>query len=579
MSSKAWKLPPIDESIVDSVVAQSKLLPPIARVLVLRGLHSDGQVNNFIHPRLSNLTDPYLLSNMEKAVVRIWKAIDEAEPMTVFGDYDVDGISSTALLTRVLLTLGAHVKPFIPSRLDEGYGLSQDALERCVEEHEPRVVVSVDCGVNSVASVAYAQSKGIDVIVTDHHEPQEQTANAFALINPKLTCPEPDRGRAMAELENLSGVGVAFKLAHALIKHGRAQKKDLAEKVDLRNYLDIVALGTVADIVPLVRENRILVRHGLAQLDRTKWIGLKALKEVAGMRGAAETYHLGFQLGPRINAAGRIGQPMQALQLLITEDAGEARRIAKLLDDTNAERRRIEAEMADQAFAEIDEYFDPKKHYGLVVAREGWHPGVVGIVASRVSRHYNRPAIIMGIESDGSARGSGRSIDEYNILHGLQACSEHLAKHGGHKMAVGLEVKPSALQVFRQDFNSAAASVLAGADLSPVQHIDAVVSADLLGRPLFDQLKDLRPFGQDNPEPVWALQGVRISGSPRVVGQKHLKFMLTSEGRTFDAIAFNYSIDRLPEGKIDVAFTLKENNWNGNASLQLQVQDIRPAAE
>ncbi|NNJ70907.1 MAG: single-stranded-DNA-specific exonuclease RecJ, partial [Kiritimatiellales bacterium] len=478
-----------------------------------------------------------------------------------------------------LKALGARVQPFIPSRLDEGYGLSQDALQRCVEEHDPLVLISVDCGVNSGESVAWAQSKGVDVIVTDHHEPLEETAPALALINPKLARPEQGRGRTFPELENLSGVGVAFKLAHALVKHGRVQAKEPAEQVDLRNYLDIVALGTVADIVPLVHENRIMVRHGLAQLNRTQWVGLQALKQIAGIRGEVDSFHLGFQLGPRINAVGRIGQPMQALRLLITEDAGEARRIAKLLDDTNAERRRIEAEMADEAFAEIDEYFDPATHFGLVVAREGWHPGVVGIVASRVSRHYHRPAIIMGIEADGSARGSCRSIDEYNVLDGLHACAGHLSKHGGHKMAAGLELNPGAVESFRKDFNAAAAESLAGVDLSPVQHIDAIMSADQLDGALYEQLKSLRPFGQDNPEPVWALLGVHVSGSPRVVGKKHLKFKLTADGRRFDAIAFNYALDRLPSGSIDVAFTLTENNWNGNTSLQLQVKDIRPSAQ
>ncbi|VGO22911.1 single-stranded-DNA-specific exonuclease RecJ [Pontiella sulfatireligans] len=568
---KLWKtVTPVDEDTVRAMAAASRLPEPIARVLVARGFRTMEEASSFLNPRLADLAEPFELPDMEKAVVRIWKAIDAGETITVFGDYDVDGVTSTALLTRIFGALGADVKPFIPDRLDEGYGLSQDALARCLAEHGSTLVVSVDCGVNSVESVTHAQEKGIDVIVTDHHEPDEQTAPAFALINPKLG------GSPM--LKNLSGVGVAFKLAHALVKFGRAHSKASAG-LKLRDYLDIVALGTVADIVPLVEENRIIVRHGLAQLNASKWVGLRALKEVAGVKGEANTFHLGFQLGPRINAAGRIGQPMQALRLLVTDSADEARNIATLLDGTNRERQRIEREMADEAFAEIDAYFDPGKNFGLVVAREGWHPGVVGIVASRVSRHYHRPAIVMGIEEDGSARGSCRSVDEYNLLDGLEACESLLNKFGGHKMAAGLEVKSGSLEAFKAAFNQEATATLRDVDLAPVQRIDAEVEAGDLDWDFLNSLKQLRPFGQNNAEPVWALHGVQVSGTPRIVGQTHLKLSFVSAGRPFDAIAFNYPLEQLPQGLLDVAFTLKENNWNGSSSLQLQVQDIRAATE
>ncbi|MEI6891098.1 MAG: single-stranded-DNA-specific exonuclease RecJ [Pontiella sp.] len=546
---------------------ESGLSEPIAHLLVLRGVQTLDAAEAFRNPRLANLTDPFLLPDMEKAVSRLWKAIDAEETITVFGDYDVDGVTSASLLTRILRALGATAKPFIPDRLDEGYGLSLDALERCLKEHGSTVVVSVDCGVNSVESVGIAQERGIDVIVTDHHEPEAQTAPAFALINPKLG--------TIPKLAILSGVGVAFKLAHAMVKKGRDFKKPRAAQVNLRDYLDIVALGTVADMVPLVDENRILVRHGLVQLATTKWAGLAALKTVAGMKGEPETFHLGFQLGPRINAAGRIGQPMQALQLLTTESPSEAQKIAHLLDETNAERRQIEREMADEAFAEIDAYFNPDQHFGLVVAQKGWHPGVVGIVASRVSRHYNRPTIIMGIEEDGRARGSCRSIDEYNMLEGLQACESCLSKFGGHQMAAGLEVKPGELDRFKAAFNAAVSSELSERDLAPVQYIDAIIEPDQVNWDFMEQLKQLRPFGQNNPEPVWGLEQVTVSGSPKVVGESHLKLSLIAKGQKFEAIAFNYPMDELPAGKLDVAFMLKENQWMGNTTLQLQIQHIR----
>jgi single-stranded-DNA-specific exonuclease len=565
--SRHWKLKPVDEQAVRETAAHAGLPIPLARALALRGLRNKNEIEAFLNPLLSGLSDPFLLPDMEKAVSRVWKAIDAGEAISVFGDYDVDGITSSALLTRVFARLGANVQAFIPNRLDEGYGLSQDALDRCLEAHRPALVVTVDCGVNAVESVAYAQARGVDVIVTDHHEPGSETAAAFALINPKL-------GK-IHSLEILSGVGVAFKFAHALLKAGRERGSAAADGIDLRTYLDLVALGTVADIVPLIGENRIIVHHGLSALDATPWEGLRALKNLAGMRGETDTCHLGFQLGPRINAAGRIGQPMQALRLLVTDDPAEARGIAELLDRTNKERRTIESDMADQAFAEIDAYFDPGKHFGLVVAREGWHPGVVGIVASRVSRHYNRPAIVMGIDEDGSARGSCRSIDEYDMLEGLRACELLLVKYGGHKMAAGVELAAGSLDAFTIGFNDAVSIKLMSVDLSPVQHIDAEVSADELDWKFWEQLKRLQPFGQDNPEPIWALRGAELSGTPRVVGQKHLKFAVASKGRKFEAIAFNYPLARLPQGSIDVAFTLHENSWNGNTTLQLQIRDIR----
>jgi single-stranded-DNA-specific exonuclease len=566
---KCWKFKAVDAQAIDHIIELTHLPEPLARILALRGLVEKEAIERFLKPRLSDLSDPFLLPDMQLAVDRIWKAITGNESITVFGDYDVDGVTSCALLTRVLTEFGANVNPFIPDRLDEGYGLSQEAMERCIEQQGCTLIITVDCGVNSVDSITYAQTRGVDVIVTDHHEPDQKTAPAFALINPKL-------GTDPA-LEILSGVGVAFKLAHALIKTGREQETAAAGKMDLRNYLDIAALGTVTDMVPLIDENRIIVRHGLAILNTSKWAGMCALKSVAGMRGEADTYHLGFQLGPRINAAGRIGQPMQALRLLTTDDPAEAREIADLLDITNVERRKLERDMADQAFAEIDSYFNPQKDFGLVVAHRDWHPGVVGIVASRISRHYNRPAIVLGIDEEGAARGSCRSIDAFDVLEGLRACDQHLNKYGGHKMAAGAEVAKNALEAFKIDFNAAAASVLESVDLAPVQYIDASIKLNELDWDFYKQLKSLHPFGQNNPEPVWILHRVGVLGRPRVVGKNHLKLMVGSRDQKFEAIAFNYSLKQLPDGFIDIAFTLKENFWNGNTSLQLQIKDIRIA--
>ncbi|NLX26144.1 MAG: single-stranded-DNA-specific exonuclease RecJ, partial [Lentisphaerae bacterium] len=412
---KKWEIRTANLEKVRDLVAAMGIPAPLAHVLVTRGFNTAEDAAQFLRPRLAELDDPFLLPDMERAVQRIWRAVDAQERITVFGDYDVDGVTAAALMIRVLRALGARVEGFVPDRLEEGYGLSLDAVERCLAGRETQLLVTVDCGTNSVESVAYAQSRNVDVVVTDHHEPEELTADAYALINPKLgTSGGP-----------LAGVGVAFKLAHALVLSGSERPgMDHARSV-LRSLLDLVALGTVADIVPLVGENRTFVRYGLVQMESTEWVGMKALKEVAGLKGELNTGHLGFQLGPRINASGRIGEPEQAVRLLTTDDLAEAGAIAKLLDRDNQERRAIERKMADEAFEEIDRWFNPEENYGLVVAREGWHPGVVGIVASRVARHYNRPAVIVSIDPDGSARGSCRSIEAFDLLEGLQACSEY----------------------------------------------------------------------------------------------------------------------------------------------------------
>jgi single-stranded-DNA-specific exonuclease len=571
MNSKIWKFKDVDDQEVRQIIDLTGVPCPIAKALALRQHCTEDDLETFLTPRLAGLSDPFLLPAMEKAVGRIWAAIESGESIIVFGDYDVDGITSTALLTRALGELGAKVYPFIPNRLDEGYGLSQEALARCLTEQAATLVITVDCGTNSTDSIDFAKTRGVDVIVTDHHEPDLKPAEPYALVNPKTA--ELD---IKSDLTNLSGVGVAFKLVHGLIKTGREANRPTALPMDLRHYLDIVALGTVSDLVPLIGENRILVRHGLSAFDRTKWEGLRALKAVAGLRGSTDTYHLGYQLGPRINAAGRIGQPLQAIRLLTTDNAFEANEIAELLDRTNIERRKLEQNMAEEAFAEIDEYFDPENDFGLVVARSGWHPGVVGIVASRIARHYNRPSIVMGIDEDQCARGSCRSIAAYNILEGLRACDALLTQYGGHKMAAGVQVPASSVDAFRSEFNAAVSSELKSRKLVPELSIDACLEAEDLSGNFFKQLQRLQPFGQDNSEPVWAMINIELSGKPRVVGKKHLKLSFHIGSGNFDAIAFNYPLDQLPAGRLNVAFTLRENEWKGRTSLQLQIKDIQP---
>jgi single-stranded-DNA-specific exonuclease len=565
--NKVWKFKPCDEELAGYFFQTLENMPkPLAALLAQRGCKTVEEAVLFINPALSTLRDPFELPDMDKAVARIRRALSDSEKITVFGDYDVDGVCSTAMLVRVLRELGGNVSAFIPSRLDDGYGLSPEALAACVAENSPSLIVTVDCGTNSVEAIEQAASIGVDVVVTDHHEPDAQLAPAVAVVNPK-------RGKTHSA-RILAGVGVAFKLCHALIKVGRDSGCSVSAGVDLKKYLDFVAVATITDMVPLLGENRALVRAGLQTLENSCWPGWIALKKRVGISGSVETWHAGFTFGPRINAAGRIGRADAALELFLTDLPERADELALLLDRANRERQAIERDIVREAINEIDSYFDEEKHFGLVIAREGWHPGVIGIVASRLVTRYRRPVAVIGMDA-GSGRGSCRSIDAFNILVGLGTCSDLLKQFGGHAMAAGLEIEQNRVKTFKERFNQAAAAQLKKSDLCPVLEIDRVVTLDEANEALVDGLKRTGPFGQDNPEPVWAVFGVHAIDS-RILKEKHLK-LTVSDGKTQrQAIGFNLA-EKLPAGPVDVAFTLQKNSWNGRTSLQLNIRDIRPA--
>jgi single-stranded-DNA-specific exonuclease len=565
--SKHWKFKPCDDSLAEHFFQTLDKMPkPLAALLAQRGCKTSAEAELFINPALSTLRDPFEMPDMDKAVARVRRALDAGEKITVFGDYDVDGVCSTALLVRILRELGGKVSAYIPSRFDDGYGLSADALTACIAEHKPSLIVTVDCGTGSVGAVKKAAAAGVDVVITDHHEPGGQVASAIAVVNPKCVANHPAR--------ILAGAGVAFKLCHALIKGGRDTGCMASASVDLRKYLDFVAVATVTDMVPLLGENRVLARAGFQSLENSCWPGWNALKKLAGITGTVETWHAGFAFGPRINAAGRVGRPDAALELLLTDLPARADELAQLLDTANRERQAIEKDMVREAIEEIDAYFDETKNFGLVIAREGWHTGVIGIVASRLVNRYGRPVAVIGMDGV-SGRGSCRSIDAYCILDGLGACTDLLKQFGGHAMAAGLEVEEQNLEAFKVRFNEAVAAQIKGADLQPILEIDRTVTLAEADEALMDGLKRTGPFGQDNPEPVWAACGVSAVDS-RILKEKHLKLTL-SDGKTRrEAIGFNLA-EKLPAGPIDVAFTLQENSWNGRTTVQLNIRDIRPA--
>lgn len=570
MMSKVWLTLRSDPSQVTKLRGMCNLPPALCSVLAQRGLTSRDHIDRFLQPRLGDLSLPFELPDMDEAATRIWYAIEKGERITVFGDYDVDGITSTSLLSRILLELGANVRAFIPSRMNEGYGLTVTAFKRCVAEQSPSLIITVDCGTNSAESVELAASQGIDVVVTDHHEPGEQLSPACAIVNPKLT--------NVTSLRNLAGVGVCFKVCHALLMIGRHRKSSAAHRIDLRKYLDIVAMGTVADVVPLLEENRIFVHRGLQCLSQTQWPGLQALKGTSGLKTnqSLSTYHIGFVLAPRINAAGRVGGVEDALELFLTNDRSRGSCLAEVLDAANRRRQEIEKAITREAMEWIDSFFIPEKHYGIVVAGKDWHPGVVGIVASRLSSKYNRPVVVLGFGECGRGRGSGRSIEGFNIYESLQQCAQYLVKFGGHEQAAGLTIDYENVDVFRKTFNRAARSVLAESDMRPTLEIDSWIELDDVDWALLEGLKKMEPFGQDNREPVFAVKGAQLAGVPRIVGDRHLKFAVKTRRGSLDAIAFGFAGQPLPE-KLDLAFVMQENDFMGRRSIQLNVKDFRPS--
>lgn len=545
---------------------------PLSVVLARRGVRTAGELDRFLRPRLSDLTDPFLLPDMRAAVDRIWRAIETGESMVVFGDYDVDGITSAALMVEVLGALGGRVSCFLPNRIGEGYGLGVEPVRRCLEQFHPGLIITTDCGTGSVEAVQAAREAGADVVVTDHHEVGgDRVAPAVAVVNPKLG---GDR-----TLRRLAGVGVAFKVCHALLKAGRERGVAQVEGIDLREHLDLAALGTIADVVPLLDENRILASHGLAKLNQRNRTGLHVLGEMAGAADEIGAYHVAFVLGPRLNAAGRMGTADAALELLLTRHEPRARNLALELDGANRERKRIEQEIIQQVEAGLGGRFDPGSQHGIVVGGDGWHVGVIGVVAARLSARYGRPAIVVGFDGDGMGRGSCRSVEGFDLLKGLETCRPMLSRYGGHAMAAGLELRQADFGRFKDAFHELCETTLKGRDFAPVLQVDGWLGmGDVQDREFMRVLEQMAPFGEGNPEPVWGMREVRVEGAPRVVGGKHLKFRAVSGSRACEAIGFNMGDRELPEGPMDIAFTVRWNTYQGRRTIQLQLQDFRTSA-
>ena len=564
-------------------------LPPLlAQCLANRGLADHDSIERFLQPRLKDLADPFLLPQMEPAVARLIRARQENEAVTIFGDYDVDGVTSTALLFEFLTALGWRMSCYLPHRFDEGYGLTAEAVENCLKKTPAHLLLAVDCGSTATQTIEALSEKGIDVIVLDHHQVSDPPPRAVALVNPQLnrlreTPPvsAPDAGapqNTRTEFAELCSVGLAFKLAHALLKRARELDWPAARDFDLRPFLDLVALGTIADIVPLKGENRILVTRGLERLNATRRPGLQALIKISQTKGTIGTYEVGFQLAPRLNAAGRIENAETALHLLLATESGEAEKLALALDARNRERQKIERGMSDELIGALRARFNPQEDFVIVEGQLLWHIGVVGIVASRVLQEFYRPTIIVG--GDGLEwRGSGRSIEGFDLAAALRACDDLLVRHGGHAMAAGLTVRSENLDALRTRLNELARNLLKTEQLQPLLKLDAEVTLDDLTLDAVTALEQLKPTGPGNPPVQVVVRGLRNQKPPRRVGpqQQHLKLWITDGRGTVEAVWWNGAERPMPEEPFDLACLPQINEYNGRRTVQLKILDWRPA--
>ena len=584
-----WTIAPSQPLLTGQLANALKISPLLAQCLVNRG-HSEAEhITNFLQPRLKNLADPFLLPNMAAAVDRLFQARECKESLVIFGDYDVDGVTSTTLLVEVFQQLGWQADCYLPHRMDEVYGLSQDGVENCLKKFPTTLLLAVDCGSTAVDTIAWLRERGVDVLVLDHHQVSSPAPAANALVNPQLRGPgvspvsnsneNGDRQDACPTFTELCSAGLAFKLAHALVKRGRDNNLPGFADFDLRPLLDLVALGTIADIVPLVGENRLLVSAGLERLNTTQRPGLVALKKVAQCATPLGTYEVGFQLAPRLNASGRLETAEESLRLLLARDEAEATPIAQALDTRNRERQKIERSIVDEVIGAVRAKFNPETDFVIVEGQLMWHIGVVGIVASRVLQEFYRPTIIIGGEGT-EWRGSGRSIAGFDLAAALRECTDLLLRHGGHAMAAGLSIAASNLDAFRVRLNDHARRTLKPTDLQAPLRLDGEVGLDEMTLERLAELDRLRPTGQGNPAVQFFARNLSQQRPLQRMGadKKHVKMWVTDGMTTHEAVWWGAGNGSLPVGKFDLAFAPQINQFNGKRTIQLKVLDWRPAA-
>jgi single-stranded-DNA-specific exonuclease len=559
---RRWLDLPVDAESVQRLACELELAPLIARLLVQRGLAEPALAQAFLHPSLGQLHAPALMAGMGEAVPRLHRALDQHEKMLIYGDYDVDGTMAVVVVLTALRMLGGEVETYIPHRLNDGYGMRIPVVEEAAAKGF-RVIITVDTGIRDHAVLARARELGVDCIVTDHHVPDVNLPPACAILNPlRPDCHYPEK--------SLAGVGVAFKLAQALLGDRMTDRL-------LQSFLKVVAIGTIADVVPLTGENRVIARFGLEALRQPAQSGLAALIELAGLAGKEiSAGDVGFRLAPRLNAAGRMENARDVIDLFTLTDPRRTREIAEKLEGLNHDRQRVQEEILSEIVTQLEGRDNLHEQYTLVLAGEGWHRGVIGNVASRVAEKYHRPTLVIGIE-DGVGRGSGRSIKGYTLFDALTSVGDLFRTFGGHAQAAGFSLAVEQIPELKRRFEEHARKVLTPADLDPVQRVDALMDLAQVDWPLYEGIIQLEPFGMGNPTPVFGACGVRLNGAPRILQEKHLKLSLGEGARTLDALGWGWAA-RAPSltagQQMDMAFTIERNDYQDRASLQLNIKDI-----
>lgn len=555
---KSWQFYEENNELAEEISNKFKISKLLAQILINKNVTKDDEIEVFLNPKRNNFYDPFLMPDMEKAVERIIKAIENKEKVLIYGDYDVDGITSTTVLKKFLEKLGMTVDYHIPNRLKEGYGLNKEAIEE-IAEKGTQLMITVDCGISGVEETEYAKSKGIDVIITDHHEPGEKLPNAIAVVDAKI---KTNR----YPFNQLAGVGVVFKLIQALSIRLKLDEKEYLQ------YLDLVCLGTISDIVPLVDENRVIAKLGLKLVNVTKNIGLRTLLESAGYT-VADSNTISFGIAPRVNACGRMGFADQALGLLLSENRNDALELATKLNEYNKERQEKEKKIFNDALELIEQ--DEENSPAIVLGKEGWHHGVIGIVSSKITEMFFKPSILIGFEGD-EGKGSGRSIPGIDLHEALLKCGNNLEKYGGHAMAIGLSLKKENFGEFKKELNEYLASLNIG-EIKQIIKVDAIADLQSISMKTVEELKLLEPFGEENKMPIFCLKNLKIYSIRALTEGKHLKLTLRDDNMEIGAIGFNMGemTNSLKIGdKVDIIGALEINEYNGYRNIQMNLKDV-----
>lgn len=570
VTERRWSRKSADPAVVGELSRYLGVGRYLATILVNRGHAGPAEANDFLEPALAGLHDPFLLAGVSAAVERLVTARARQETVCVYGDYDVDGVTATALLIDFFRRVGIRCRYHIPHRMEEGYGLSREGLA-AIAADGAGLVVSVDCGITAVAEARWCAENGLDLIVTDHHMPGPEIPAAFAVVNPLLPgCTSP--------FKQLAGVGLAFKLVMALRARLRTEGAfGAGGEPNLRDYLDLVALGTIADLVPLVGENRIIARHGLQVLTTSRRVGITALKEVAGVTGPVTCGAVGFRLAPRLNAAGRLADAASGVELLLGDDPARARELAAELDAGNRERQELEQAILRDALGMVRSDPGMAGRRSIVLASADWHPGVIGIVASRIVELYHRPTVLIALQ-EGNGKGSGRSIPAFHLRDALAACADHLLKFGGHRQAAGLAIDEATLAAFVDRFDEVAAGQLTPADLTPELSLEGELEPEDISTELVRELERLAPFGIGNPEPLFLLRGAYVESRRELQGG-HLRLALRCGGTSLTGIGFQMADRFTGEGVVDLVCSPQINEWKGRVTVQLKIRDIKAGSE